>query len=269
MARKARESSGTGVYHVMLRGINRQDIFEDDEDYRMFINILSKLSTRQSDNGKSVVCTCEVFAYCLMPNHIHLLLMEKEWHLGDIIKLIASCYVFHYNKKYGRIGHLFQDRFRSEPCNDSDYFFTLIRYIHQNPVKAGLVKNAEEYDYSSWRNDYMGRGCLRVCHILPVLKRISIIDLKGLVDMPMPEQYECIDIEERIVVGDEEVRRLLLELSGTLSITAFQSLDKCVQKDYIAETMRRLHAGPRQMSRVTGMSYSVIQRLGGSWGQDR
>ena len=77
MARKAREQSGTGVYHVMLRGVNRQDIFEDDEDYRVFINILAGLDSRKSDDGRGVICTSEVFAYCLMPNHVHLLLMGQ------------------------------------------------------------------------------------------------------------------------------------------------------------------------------------------------
>lgn len=261
MARKAREQSGTGIYHVMLRGVNRQDIFEDDEDYRVFISILSKLSARQSDDGKSVICTCEVFAYCLMPNHVHLLLMEKEWHLAEIIKLIASCYVFHFNKKYGRIGHLFRDRFKSEPCNDSDYFFTLIRYIHQNPLKAGMVSNAVDYVYSSWYNDYMGLGAQRLCHIQPVLNRISMEALKGLVETPLPERYGCIDIEDKAVVSDEEVRCYLLSKSGAKSITSFLSLDKCMQKTFISETMRCYRVGPRQMSRVTGISYSVIQRI--------
>ncbi|MBR2237065.1 MAG: transposase, partial [Prevotella sp.] len=65
--------------------------------------------------------------FSLMPNHVHLLLREKEWHIGDIMKSIASSYVFCFNKKYGRIGHLFQDRFKSEPCDDMSYFFTLFR----------------------------------------------------------------------------------------------------------------------------------------------
>ena len=97
MPRKPRESSGTGIYHVMLRGINRQDIFDDTEDYWTFIKMMSAVP-------------CYIYAYCLMPNHVHLLIAEK-----------------------------------SEPCNDSGYFLTLFRYIHQNPVKAGLVKTAKDY----------------------------------------------------------------------------------------------------------------------------
>ena len=169
--------------------------------------------------------------------------------------------MFHFNKKYGRIGHLFQDRFKSEPCNDSDYFITLIRYIHQNPLKAGMVSNAVDYVYSSWYNDYMGLGAQRLCHIQPVLNRISMEALKGLVETPLPERYGCIDIEDKAVVSDEEVRCYLLSKSGAKSITSFLSLDKCMQKTFISETMRCYRVGPRQMSRVTGISYSVIQRI--------
>jgi len=111
MSRQAREHSGTGIYHVMLRGINRQDIFEGDEDYRMFIRILSGLFSRPSNDLTSTICACHIYAYCLMPNHVHLLLREKEWELKEIMKSIASSYVFYFNKKYGRVGHLFQDRF--------------------------------------------------------------------------------------------------------------------------------------------------------------
>ena len=77
----------------MLRGINRQDIFEDDEDYRLFIKILSGLYSRPSEDLTTTICACHIFAYCLMPNHVHLLLREKEWHIGDIMKSIASSYV--------------------------------------------------------------------------------------------------------------------------------------------------------------------------------
>lgn len=274
MSRQARQQSGTGIYHVMLRGINRQDIFEEDEDYMAFIRILAGLSSRPSEDLTATICACQIYAYCLMPNHVHLLLREKDWQLKDIMKSIASSYVFYFNKKYGRVGHLFQDRFKSEPCDDMTYFFTLFRYIHQNPMKAGLVKDTKAYKYSSWRNDYIGHSSIRACNILPVLRRTELNKLQELVDMPLPDGQRCIDIEnEKSVIADEEVRNLLLKESGAISITEFQSLDKKRQKAIIAEVMFVLKTGPRQMSRVSGLSYSVIQRLNvtedGSWGQDQ
>ena len=85
-----------------------------------------------------------------MGNHFHLLIRERDESLGETVKRIASSYVYYYNRKYGRDGHLFKERFKSEPVNDMVYFVTLLRYIHQNPVKAGMVMNVKDYAYSSW-----------------------------------------------------------------------------------------------------------------------
>jgi hypothetical protein len=196
-----------------------------------------------------------------MPNHVHLLLGEKRWKVGDVMKSIASSYVFYYNKKYGRVGHLFQDRFRSEPCNDSEYFFTLFRYIHQNPVKAGLVGAAREYEYSSWPNDYLGMGRERVCYTLAATNRYGMEQLTEWIDEPLSGNLKCIDMDERKVVADEVVRELLLQKSGVLTVTEFRLLPKQVQKDLIRDVMIEIGSGPRQMSRVSGMSYNIIQYM--------
>lgn len=261
MVRKGRETSGTGIYHVMLRGINRQDIFEDAEDYQTFIKILSSVQNRLDDVAMTRITVCHIYAYCLMPNHVHLLLSEKHWHVGDVMKAIASSYVFYYNKKYGRIGHLFQDRFKSEPCNTPEYFFTLFRYIHQNPIKAGLVKLAKEYVYSSWPNDYLGLSRIKVCYIQAVVNRFGMEELSKWVDEPLPEKVGCIDVNDRKIMADETIRDLLLTRSGMVNITDFQKLPKQQQKDWVRFVMMELDVGSRQMSRVCGLSYNIIQAI--------
>ena len=117
----------------MLRGINQQVIFEDNEDYVKFIEVLCKYKA---------VSGYKVFAYCLMTNHIHILLKEENEPIELIIKRVGGSYAYWYNWKYYRKGHLFQDRYRSEPVENDSYFLTVLRYIHQNPVKANIVKNA-------------------------------------------------------------------------------------------------------------------------------
>ena len=134
MPRQARKKSNSGVYHIMLRGINRQLIFEDDEDMQRFIETLKRYKDE---------CGYSLYAFCLMGNHIHLLLKEGEEPISTILKRIAGSYVYWYNWKYGRSGHLFQDRFKSEPVEDDAYFLTVLRYIHQNPVKARICKKAD------------------------------------------------------------------------------------------------------------------------------
>ena len=142
MARTARTHSDSGVYHVILRGVNKQQIFECTEDYQRFLNILRTLTVQEQDeSGHRSKPNCVVYAYCLMGNHVHHLIKESSETLAQIMKRISSSYVYYYNHKYGRIGHLFQERFKSQPVGDWDYFLTLLRYIHQNPLKPHLVSS--------------------------------------------------------------------------------------------------------------------------------
>lgn len=130
MPRKARIESKSGIYHIMLRGINRQQIFEDDEDFEKFLWVLKDV--KQLSRFK-------LYGYCLMGNHIHLLLKPENEPLELIFRRIGSKYVYWYNLKYQRTGHLFQDRFKSEPVENISSFFVVLRYIHQNPVKAKVL----------------------------------------------------------------------------------------------------------------------------------
>ena len=145
MPRGPRRKSGSGIYHVLMRGINRQTIFEDGEDSEKFIQTLQKYRE---------ICEYRLFAYCLMGNHVHLLLMEVKEPLETVMRKICGSYVLWYNKKYGRAGHLFQDRFKSEPVENDTYFLTVLRYIFQNPVKAGTVNEIQDYMLSNY-TDYI------------------------------------------------------------------------------------------------------------------
>ena len=148
MPRTAREKSHSGIYHIMLRGINKQNIFEEAEDYGKMLELI-RLSKTQGG--------ITLYGYCLMSNHIHLLLKEGKEPLETTMKRIGSKYAVWFNTKYQRVGHLFQDRFKSEVVEDPPYFLTVLRYIHFNPVKAGLVKTPGAYAYSSY-GCYFGEG---------------------------------------------------------------------------------------------------------------
>ncbi|MFC4024421.1 transposase [Oceanobacillus longus] len=126
MPRKPRRKSRNGIYHVMLRGINRQTIFEDDNDRIRLLETIKRFKD---------ISKFRIFCYCLMDNHIHLLLKETEEPVSKAIQRISASYVYWYNDKYERSGHLFQERFKSENVETITYFLTVLRYIHQNPVK--------------------------------------------------------------------------------------------------------------------------------------
>ena len=115
-----------------------------------------------------------------------------------------------------------------------------MRYIHQNPIKAGLAKTAREYCYSSWGNDYLGLADLRVCMTESVIRRYTLAELTAWVDMPMPERYGCIDIDERRVIPDVEIRDAVINACGLRSISDFQLLTLERRKSVIQEVMRSL-----------------------------
>lgn len=150
MPRGARVKSETGIYHVMMRGIGLQDIFIDDESCMRYLDTLARY--REEFNF-------ELYAYCLMSNHLHLLIREGIEPLACSMKRIGVSYVYWYNWQYGRKGHLFQDRYRSEPVENDGYFLTVLRYIHQNPLKAGMVQDVGDYKWSSY-NEYLHKPFL-------------------------------------------------------------------------------------------------------------
>lgn len=142
IGRKQREWYPGAIYHLMERGIRRQEIFKEEMDYQMFMAILKKVVERYE---------ATVHAYCLMTNHIHLLLETNKSEIGKIMQKIAGDYARTYNRKYGYRGHLFEDRYKSCLVKDDAYFLQTSRYIHLNPVKARMAAHPEDYRWSSYR----------------------------------------------------------------------------------------------------------------------
>ena len=260
MPRQERQHSATGIYHVMLRGINKQDIFEDDEDYLQFLNILRALVDRRNEQGHSLTSHCTFYAYCLMTNHVHLLVRERDENIGESMKRIGVAYARYYNHKYERNGHLFQDRFRSEPVNSIEYFMTLMRYIHQNPVVAGLADEVRDYPWSSW-HEYEGHSLsVRLCDTMPVIRRLESTNLYEFVTMPVDEKG-ILDVDYGIggIITDDEIKEKILVISGLQQPTEVQKLEK-KKRNTILKQLCEYGASVRQISRVTGISYGVIYR---------
>ncbi|MBO4373743.1 MAG: transposase [Lachnospiraceae bacterium] len=142
MARKARMRSSSDTYHVMLRGVNRNQIFFEEEDFDQMIKVLGRC--RKMSNY-------ELLAYCLMGNHLHLLMRIRQEPMSTVFRRIGDSYVYWYNQKYERCGPLFQGRYKSEPVEDESYLLQVWRYILRNPVRAGICERPEDYTYSSAR----------------------------------------------------------------------------------------------------------------------
>ena len=135
MARQARLDAPGTLHHVMSRGIEQRDIFKNSEDKKDFINRISTCCMNGDIN---------IYAWALMPNHFHLLIRTGKKPLADSMRKILTGYVINFNRRYSRCGHLFQNRYRSIVCEDDPYLLELTRYIHLNPLRAGLVKDIKE-----------------------------------------------------------------------------------------------------------------------------
>ena len=245
MPRQARRKSESGIYHIILRGINQQQIFEDEEDSRRFLETLSKYKEQ---------CGYEIYAYCLMGNHVHILLKEGKENLTLVLKRIAGSYVYWYNWKYHRSGHLFQDRFKSEPVEDDAYFLTVIRYIHQNPVKAGICRNVDRYKFSSY-NEYINNSTL-----VDIDFCLGIIDKEQFIEFNNEFNDDvCLDISNNdFRLNDDEALKIILKTCRCKSVSDFQKFDKIKRNYYIGKFYQK-GLSIRQISRLTGLSRKVVE----------
>lgn len=151
MPRTGRSVSATKMYHVMIRGNNKETVFKTHRDKRKFMRIIEESEIR---TGEKV----EVYAYCIMLNHAHFLLRGDLEYVSQFMKEIETTYALYYNFNRDRVGHVFQGRYKSEPVEDEIYFWTCFLYIHDNPVKAGIAVQKEEYPYSS-KLEYINQQC--------------------------------------------------------------------------------------------------------------
>ena len=143
MARPPRIEFPGAFYHIIVRGNQKQDIFIDKQDRTEYLERLKHYKEK---------CGFVLYAYVLMTNHVHLLIETPKIPISKIMQLINFTYTRHFNKKHGKVGHLFQGRYKSFICDRNEYLLGLVRYIHLNPVRAGLASRPEAYPWSSHRH---------------------------------------------------------------------------------------------------------------------
>jgi len=246
MPRIAREKSRSNIYHVMIRGINRQNIFEEDDDRLCFMKIL--------DYCKEI-SGFKLHAFVLMSNHIHLLIEPSGESLNTVFSRIETRYAIWFNRKYQRTGYLFQNRFRSEAVETDQYFMTVLRYILQNPMKAGLESCPGSYRWSSYHAYEKGNGAVTDTQYALDLFGSREVLMEYLVrsndDSIMDEE----DFDQRL--RDEKVREKIFQITQCSSTAAFQQLDRLLQKKYAVQMyMSGLSLG--QISRFTGMAKTTV-----------
>jgi putative transposase len=160
MARRPRVELEGGLYHLITRGNDRQDIFHSKEDHLKFLSLLAK---------QKETAPFYLYSYCLMTNHAHLLIERRAESVGTMMLRLLTGYASYYNRKYQHIGHVFQGRHKAILCQSDMYLGRLVAYIHLNPVRAKMVNTADEYPFSSQRA-YLGLEPAGIVDVDPVLR---------------------------------------------------------------------------------------------------
>jgi putative transposase len=150
MPRQPRLLLNHSYYHIMTRGNNRHDVFKDHDDYIYFLDLVSRFKAEHP---------FELYHYCLMTNHVHLLVRTNmASDFSNFMKRLNLAYFHHYRNTYGWVGHFWQDRFKSQPVGKDNYFIQCGKYIELNPVRAGIVDKPDKYEYSSYGYYAEGRN---------------------------------------------------------------------------------------------------------------
>ncbi len=253
MPRTSRIKSKSGIYHVVMRGINRQIIFGDEEDNLKFIQTLQKYKE---------VCEYSLYAYCLMENHVHLLLKEGKESLGTVMRRICGSYVLWYNKKYDRVGYLFQDRFKSEPVENDAYFLTVLRYIFQNPIKAGIVMKIENYPWTNYLHYIKKTHWTDTDYALGIFGSDRTEAVRKFIDYVNEENDDmCLELREYRTLNDSDAIKLIKDICKVEHVQDLRKLG-VQQRNFFIKTLKEKHnLSIRQIERLTGINRGIIQRI--------
>ena len=252
MPRIARERSKSGIYHVMLRGANRQEIFHDEEDCKRFLETVERYK-KESE--------MRVHGWCLMGNHVHLLLQEGKEELAMTMKRIGVSFAWYYNWKYKTTGHVFQDRYKSENIENDEYLLAVIRYIHQNPVKAGMVNKPDDWRWSSCQG-YYGNDCYPPCLLdSDLILGIFSEDRSRFIEYnETGNEDKFLDDVVKTRLTDEEARGEINKAINGYAIAQIKSLPKLQRDEIVARVKEIEGVTQRQVSRILGISLSLINR---------
>jgi REP element-mobilizing transposase RayT len=248
MANRSRKQSQADIYHVTVRGVSRALIFEDDADRNFFLAQLSKML--ESTGG-------ELLAWCLMSNHAHLLFRMEIGKLSEGMKRFESSYATYFNKRHSRIGHLFQDRYRSEPVNTTGYFLRVFRYILRNPVKAGLG-DVMQYPWSSWP-ELQNRTRSGICRIDTAVAMAG--NTRNLMNFVLTDNNDvCLENTRRHFITDAEATELIMNrLDGK---TPLEIAELPIEnRNSLLLEWKAEGLSIRQISRITGINRNTVQRV--------
>jgi REP element-mobilizing transposase RayT len=256
LPRKARQLSESKVYHIILRGIDKQDIFYDNEDKIVFKNQLLTIKNKFK---------IKIFAYCLMNNHVHLVIESQDEKFSKSIQSLGIRYSQYFNKKYSRSGVFFEERFKSKEVLDERYFMNVCRYVHRNPENAGFEKTAK-YKWSSY-NEYVNEEKIidkktLLYYFQNNIENFIEFTLKDDYTSQQDEMNDFLEYEIKMRLSDEQVTKIILEKLNLKSINEIAEIKSKKQRDKNIEKIGYIKGtNINQLARIIGISRGIIERI--------
>jgi len=186
-----------GYHHIMNRGVNKTDIFNSDADKDSFMQILNK---------NAIIHKIIVHDYVLMDNHYHFLIETKKENLSSFMRIVGANYTQYFNKKYQRMGHLWQGRYKSKFITCDDYLYSLFKYIAYNPVEANITTKIGQYKYTLTSSIINNQNIYKCCQKSQLLNEFDLKTLVEFLDIKLTkEQLDILNEKEKIKKVSNEV----------------------------------------------------------------
>lgn len=203
-------------YHIYNRGNAKQDIFRDQEDFTFFLmRLRQNLFPKEEKNLRLRPLPPNSFnlvGYCIMPNHFHFLIGQKsDIPTSKLLAKVCTSYSIYYNKKYHRVGHVFQDQFKQVLISSNEYLLWLSAYIHANPLTAHLVTNTIDYPWSSYREYVDATAPNALCQKHIILDQFTKTIQGASLSLQIRNYRELVDNIAKIIAQKKKLERLLLD----------------------------------------------------------
>ena len=256
MPREARQKSQSGIYHILMKCRDKQLLFYEEDDYNRFLETVSRYKEQTG---------IKVYGWCLMSNHVHLLIKEGREALSTTMKRLTVSYAWYHKSKYDVTGHLFQDRYRSENVETDEYLLTVTRYIHQNPVRTELADKCSDWRWSSCRGyydmPYHPSSLLDSEAVLSVMSAQREKAIEQFIEFNEAENKdECLEDTYLKRVDDEQAEKKIMAISGVNKVSEIKNFPK-EERDRIIKAVKKADGiTQRQIARLLGVSQSLVHR---------
>lgn len=266
LTRHLRQFSNTQVYHIIIKGIDGQDIFYEDSDRKIFLNHLQETKAKYF---------YKIFAYCLMSNHVHLVLSVEDDLLSKSVQSLTLKYVHYFNKKYKRTGPFVQNRFNSKVVENQRYFLEVCRYVHRNPENAGFAQT-QNYEWSSYK-EYINKSESKLINketllyfldnnidnFIAYTTQQNIIDAS--IDDPYYELNNYSDLELINKLSDNDVINIIMKRFDISEPSNIPFYFKSKSKDFLKPIIQNLKqikgVSKAQIARITRISLRQIDKF--------